>query len=156
MDNDCLHLQNHKSEVPIATEQLARLPIIIIINHADFTVFSGTAGVCTGQGAAGASGTAKQAGKGGLWRGGGGEERSGRATERWGFDATGMRKDETEKVEINSRVAYKPFFSTFHRIFDALSLSIIFTLFSSSRSNVKPQVIIPNITHASGLCRTCV
>lgn len=63
MDNDCLRLQNHKSEVPIATEQLARLPIIIIINHADFTVFSGTAGDCTGQGAAGASGTAKQAGK---------------------------------------------------------------------------------------------
>lgn len=64
MDNDCLRLQNHKSEVPIATEQLARLPIIIIINHADFTVFSRTAGDCTGQGAAGASGTAKQAGKG--------------------------------------------------------------------------------------------
>lgn len=64
MDNDCLHLQNHKSEVPIATEQLARLPIIIIINHADFTVFSGTAGDCKGQGAAGASGTAMQAGKG--------------------------------------------------------------------------------------------
>lgn len=64
MDNDCLRLQNHKSEVPIATEQLARLPIIIIINHADFTVFSGTAGDCTGQGAAGASGPAKQAGKG--------------------------------------------------------------------------------------------
>lgn len=50
--------------MPIATEQLARLPIIIIINHADFTVFSGTAGDCTGQGVAGASGTAKQAGKG--------------------------------------------------------------------------------------------
>ena len=50
--------------MPIATEQLARLPIIIIINHADFTVFSGTAGDCTGQGAAGASGIAKQAGKG--------------------------------------------------------------------------------------------
>lgn len=49
MDNDCLHLQNHKSEVPTATEQLARLPIIIIINHADFTVFSGTAGGCTGR-----------------------------------------------------------------------------------------------------------
>lgn len=63
MDNDCLRLQNHKSEVPIATEQLARLPIIIIINHADFTVFSGTAGDCTGQGAPGASGTAKHAGK---------------------------------------------------------------------------------------------
>lgn len=63
MDNDCLRLQNHKSEVPIATEQLARLPIIIIINHADFTVFSGTAGGCTGQGAAGASSNAKQAGK---------------------------------------------------------------------------------------------
>jgi len=63
MDNDCLRLQNHKSEVPIATEQLARLPIIIIINHADFTVFRRTAGDCTGQGAAGASGTAKQAGK---------------------------------------------------------------------------------------------
>lgn len=58
-----MRLQNHKSEVPIATEQLARLPIIIIINHADFTVFSGTAGDCTGQGAAGASGPAKQAGK---------------------------------------------------------------------------------------------
>ena len=69
MDNDCLRLQNHKSEVPIATEQLARLPIIIIINHADFTVFSGTAGDCTGQGAAGASGTAKQAGKGRVARG---------------------------------------------------------------------------------------
>lgn len=64
MDNDCLRLQNHKSEVPIATEQLARLPIIIIINHADFTVFSKAVGDCTGQGAAGASGTAKQAGKG--------------------------------------------------------------------------------------------
>lgn len=50
--------------MPIATEQLARLPIIIIINHADFTVFSRTAGACTGQGAAGASGIAKQAGKG--------------------------------------------------------------------------------------------
>ncbi len=66
MDNDCLRLQNHKSEVPIATEQLARLPIIIIINHADFTVFSGSAGDCTGQGAAGASGPAKQVGKGGV------------------------------------------------------------------------------------------
>lgn len=64
MDNDCLRLQNHKSEVPIATEQLARLPIIIIINHADFTVFSGTAGDCTGQGTTGASGAARQAGKG--------------------------------------------------------------------------------------------
>lgn len=77
MDNDCLRLQNDKSEVPIATEQLARLPIIIIINHADFTVFSGTAGDCTGQGAAGASGTAKQPGKGkgGLKKsGGGGDE----------------------------------------------------------------------------------
>lgn len=77
MDNDCLRLQNHKSEVPIATEQLARLPIIIIINHADFTVFSGTAGDCTGQGAAGASGPAKQAGKrrarAGQRSGGGGE-----------------------------------------------------------------------------------
>lgn len=62
MDNDCLHLQHHKSEVPIATEQLARLPIIIIINHANFTVFSGTAGDCTGQGAAGASGPGKKAG----------------------------------------------------------------------------------------------
>lgn len=39
MDNDCLRLQNHKSEVPTATEQLARLPIIRIINHADFMVF---------------------------------------------------------------------------------------------------------------------
>lgn len=67
-----MHLQNHKSEVPIATEQLARLPIIIIINHADFMVFSGTAGCCTGQGAAGASGPAKQAGKGGLQKFGGG------------------------------------------------------------------------------------
>lgn len=81
MDNDCLRLQDHKSEVPIATEQLARLPIIIIINHADFTVFSGTAGDCTGQGAAGASGTAKQAGKGGLQENGGGGERDGRVAE---------------------------------------------------------------------------
>ena len=40
------------------------MPIIIIINHADFTVFSGTAGDCTGQGATGACGTARQAGKG--------------------------------------------------------------------------------------------
>lgn len=39
MDNDCLRLQNHKSEVPTATEQLACLPIIRIINHADFMVF---------------------------------------------------------------------------------------------------------------------
>lgn len=60
MDNDCLHLQHHKSEVPVATEQLARLPIIIIINHANFMVFSGTAGDCTGQGAAGASGPEKK------------------------------------------------------------------------------------------------
>lgn len=50
-----MRLQNHKSEVPIATEQLARLPIITIINHADFTVFSGAAGGRTGPGAAGAS-----------------------------------------------------------------------------------------------------
>lgn len=77
MDNDCLRLQNHKSEVPIATEQLARLPIIIIINHADFTVFSGTAGDCTGQGAAGASGPAKQAGKGRVACRRVGEEESG-------------------------------------------------------------------------------
>lgn len=79
MDNDCLHLQNDKSEVPIATEQLARLPIIIIINHTDFTVFSGTAGDCTGQGAAGASGIAKQAGKGkgGLRKSGGGVKGAG-------------------------------------------------------------------------------
>lgn len=65
MDNDCLHLQHHKSEVPIATEQLARLPIIIIINHANFMVFSGTAGDRTGQGAAGASGPEKAGGWGG-------------------------------------------------------------------------------------------
>ena len=77
MDNDCLHLQNHKSEVPIATEQLARLPIIIIINHADFTVFSRTAGDCEGQGAAGASGTARQAGKGRVACRGEGEEGEG-------------------------------------------------------------------------------
>lgn len=64
MDNDCLHLQHHKSEVPTATEQLARLPMIIIINHANFTVFNGTAGGCTGQGAAGASGPGKKAGGG--------------------------------------------------------------------------------------------
>lgn len=74
MDNDCLRLQNHKSEVPIATEQLARLPIIIIINHADFMVFSRTAGDCTGQGAAGASGPVKQAGKGRVAWGRMGEE----------------------------------------------------------------------------------
>lgn len=63
--------------MPIATEQLARLPIIIIINHADFTVFSGTAGDCTGQGAAGASGPAKQAGKGRVACRGAGEEERG-------------------------------------------------------------------------------
>lgn len=74
MDNDCLRLQNHKSEMPIATEQLARLPIIIIINHADFTVFSGTAGGCAGQGAAGASGPAMQAGRKKVARGGEEEE----------------------------------------------------------------------------------
>lgn len=67
MDNDCLHLQHHKSEVPIATEQLARLPIIIIINHANFMVFSGTAGGRPGQGAAGASGPGKKGG--GCWAG---------------------------------------------------------------------------------------
>lgn len=66
MDIDCLHLQHHKSEVPIATEQLARLPIIIIINHANFTVLSGTAGGCTGQGAAGAYGPRKNDGGGGV------------------------------------------------------------------------------------------
>lgn len=65
-----MHLQNHKSEVLSATEQLARLPIIIIINHADFTVFTRTTGDCEGQDAAGASGTARHAGKGkdGLWK----------------------------------------------------------------------------------------
>lgn len=50
--------------MPIATEQLARLPIIIIINHANFMVFSGTAGGRPGQGAAGAPGPGKKAGLG--------------------------------------------------------------------------------------------
>lgn len=86
MDNDCLRLQNHKSEVPIATEQLARLPIIIIINHADFMVFSGTAGDCTGQGAAGASGPVKQAGK----------ERV--AEEEWG-----RKRVEVNQIEGNNK-----------------------------------------------------
>lgn len=105
MDNDCLRLQNHKSEVPIATEQLARLPIIIIINHADFTVFSGTAGDCTGQGAAGASGPAKQAGKGRVARRRVGEEESG-----W-REGTGWRIRREQKVK-SDQTSYKLFSSS--------------------------------------------
>lgn len=104
MDNDCLHLQNHKSEVPIATEQLARLPIIIIINHADFTVFSGTAGGCTGQDAAGAFGTARQAGM----------ERVACRKKKGG---DGGRQDHKEKEQTSNfaflKVVYRIFLSCF-------------------------------------------